>query len=211
MMDFGDTGMVGRAIGIGGVLLALCAAQGAAAQGLSTFEKYIGTLIKQLQSGDADEDDFSPDVWKTITQQTGGAGRYVQLDKLGAVSAIYVLKKTANADNNAYDAVAVHKAGLSTWHLRFAKKTNRIEWLSFYRSDNILPKSGSIPAAPAAPSTPATPAAPATPVTPAAPPAPTLGTPKPAPPPVVSSPTAPSRPPPSTAESEACRKFPNLC
>ena len=196
--------MIGRTIGIGGmVLVALCAAQPAAAQGLTTIESYLSTLIGQLQSGGADQDTFSPAMWKTITQQTGGAGHYAQLEKLGPVSSVYILKQTTDPDRKTYDAVATHKAGLSTWHLRIARRTDRIEWLSFHRSDNVLPKPGSIPAAPATPDSSAPkPAAPAPPP----PSAPTLSTSKPA------APAQPPSPAPSpTSNSEACRKFPNLC
>ena len=178
--------MIGRAIGIGGmVFVALCAAQPAVAQGLTTIENYLSTLIGQLQSGGADQDTFSPAMWKTITQQTGGAGHYAQLEKLGPVSSVYILKQTTDPERKTYDAVATHKAGLSTWHLRIARRTDRIEWLSFHRSDNVLPKPGSIPAAPATPDSSAPkPAAPAQPPSPA---------------------------PSPTSNSEACRKFPNLC
>lgn len=188
--------MIGRAIGIGGmVLVALCATQPAAAQALTTIDKYIATLIGQLQSGGADQDAFSPAMWKTIAQQTGGTGRYAQLEKLGPVSSVYLLKQSTDPERKSYDAVATHAAGLSTWHLRIARKTDRIEWLSFHRSDNVLPRPGSIPAAPATPDSSAPRSAPPAP--------PALSAPKPALPP---SPT-----PAPTSNSEACRKFPNLC
>lgn len=192
--------MIRKAVGISGLLLVvLCGLQAAAAPPNVSYEQHLTTLVEQLQSGTADKEAFAPEMWKTIVQQTGGTGRYPQLEKLGAVSSIYILKQSEGAELTSRDAVVTHKAGLSTWHLRISKATDRIEWLSFYRSSNSLPQPGSIPPAPSTPTTPRT----ATPD-----PRPSASPPSASPP--SSSPPSPA-PSPSTSVSEACRKFPNLC
>lgn len=155
----------------------------------------VGELIRQLQNGEAKPDAFAPDIWKTIAQQTGGTGRYAALAQMGPVASTTVLAHTVDAQTTSFDIAAVHKQGISTWHLRFARSDGRIQWLSFHRSPNVLPEAGTIPDTPAKPVA-GQPIGRAGPVTPST-----------APPPS----TPPSSTPPASVPTEACRKFPNLC
>ena len=153
-------------------------------------QRLLANVIHQLQTGTVARDGYSPEVWKTISQQTGGTGQYPYLEKLGSVSSIAIVESTPKPQHTVYAMTATHQRGVSTWQLWVAKSTERVDWLSFRVTNNPPP---------AAPTTEPS----------------TTGLSLKRPPPAPSAPAAPASPQalPTTANSpsEACRKFPNLC
>lgn len=188
-------------------------------------EKRLAEIIYQLQTGTATADEFAPQMWKTITGQTGGTARYQHLEKLGIVTGVHLVETRSESQRTYYSMTAVHELGTSTWQYWIAKPSGRIDWISFHVADVTPPSGTAAPGTNRGTSRPA--GAPGAPTPAPAPvgtgqagsgtiastgPVSSVPTPAPRPTPPATKPAPPPMPPTEGGStSEACKRFPNLC
>jgi hypothetical protein len=148
----------------------------------------LGAMIYQVSTGTPNPNWYGAQLWQTIALQTGNTGIYPQLRQLGVVQNVTLTQWVPLPAGILYAMTVQHAFGQSYWVMGIGTFTNRIEYASFTAGPASTPYV--LPSAPTtAPSEPA-------PVAP-------VGTAPPANP-------AP-KPQPKDSQSEACKKFPNLC
>ena len=148
----------------------------------------LAGMILQVQTGTPNPLWYGTELWLTIALQTGDTGVYPQLAQLGVVQNVIVTQQAVLPGGMLYAMTAQHAFGRSYWMMGIGSLTNRIEYATFAAGPGSIPYT--LPGAPT--------------VTPTLPsPAPSVGTPASEPP--------VSRPKPGDRQSEACKKFPNLC
>ncbi|TFW33154.1 hypothetical protein [Massilia horti] len=145
----------------------------------------LAEMIRQSQTGTMNPYWYGPQLWQTIASQTGNTGIYPQLVQLGPVQNIFVTQQLQLPQGQLFAMTVQHLKGQSKWIFGISNFSNRIEYANFNVSQTAAP-----------------------PPLPAPFPSPT---PIPAPGPGTS--PGSSTPPSSTEpkDSEACKKFPNLC
>jgi hypothetical protein len=151
----------------------------------------LSGMIQQLQQGRPDPSWYGPQLWQLMAMETGGSGVYPVLAALGQVRDIAVLQQNPLPGGFVYVMTAQHVGGVSHWMLGIGTASRRIE----YAQAQFVPEGG-LPGGP--------------PGRAPAPPPGGLGNPAPQPAPPGPS-NAPPRLAPPTSQSEACRRFPNLC
>ncbi|MBA5639800.1 hypothetical protein H3H37_22315 [Duganella sp. LX20W] len=154
------------------------------AQAQADPREILAAMIMQLQTGTPNPQMYGQQLWQTIAIQTGNSGVYPQLAQAGQVQNIVLTGQQQLPQGWLFAMAVQHTNGQSVWMIGLSSITNRIEYANF----NV----GAEPAPLPLPRT-----------------TPTI--PRPTPP--NPSPTPPSDEPtsPAPSDSEACRKFPNLC
>lgn len=186
-------------LAVGAVLLLGSYIRPASAQ--ADPRQILAGVIQQFQTGAVNQQWYGAEAWQTIAAQTNNTGRYQALIQLGPVVNIAVTQQQQLPAGPVYTMMAQHQNGASMWQLGISTYTNRIEYYNF----NI--SAAQQPSAPSMPTTPM-PSAPA-------PTTPMPSTPMPSVP--TATPTAPAPVPSATppggggSNSDACKKFPNLC
>ena len=150
----------------------------------------LANMIYQLSTGTPNPVLYGAELWSTMVLQTQGTLIYPQLRQLGLVQNVVVTQRAALPAGFLYAMTVQHQSGQSYWMIGIGTDFNRIEYATVATGPGSTPFT--LPTAPTA----------AQPL----PPSSTIGTP-PDP-----TPETPARDPaPDGAQSEACRKFPNLC
>lgn len=146
----------------------------------------LAEMIRQAQTGTMNPYWYGPQLWQTIAAQTGNTGIYPQLVQLGPVQNIFVTQQLQLPQGQLFAMTAQHLQGQSRWIFGVSNFSNRIEYANFNVSHTAAP--------------------------------PPLPAPFPSPTPIPASDpedgSSDSSPPSSSTEpenSEACKKFPNLC
>ena len=133
---------------------------------------------------------YGQQLLQVIYQQTGGSGVYVTLMQLGQITNI-IVGGVSQLPNGTFIACRVmHVNGYSDWQIGFSPYTQRIE------NSTFVPHWTAAQVMPSQPVPQYTPASPA---------------PTQAPPAIQQQPSQPTQPPTAPSQSEACKKFPNLC
>lgn len=145
---------------------------------------------------------FGQQLLSLIFQQTGGTGVYMPLVQLGAITNIVVGGVNALPNGTFVSCRVFHANGFSDWQIGFSPYTQRIEnstFVPYWTAAQPLPQPQPQPTQPSANPQQVPQPSPTPPVAQNAPPK--LEKP---------SPTT-TKAPPTSSQSEACRKFPNLC
>ncbi len=186
-----------------GLLSLLMVARIATLSAQTDPRQILAGMILQSQTGRPNPLWYGQELWQTIAVQTGNTGYYPQLAQLGLVQNIIVTQQLPLPAGVLYAMSAQHQFGVSYWVFGISSLTNRIEYASFVYGPNAVPYQ--LPGVQSA--------APATPA-----PAPSVG--NPASPSAGKSAKSKAAPPkadddagstPPAAQSEACKKFPNMC
>jgi hypothetical protein len=167
------------------LICVLALSGGAARAQQADMRSILGQMIYQLQTGAPNPTWYGPELWSTICAQTGCTGYYAQLAGLGAVQRVD-LNASAQLPAGAIYSLTAHQAnGNSQWIIGVSRLNNRIIYANFCTCQTPYPLPA--PQAPQAPN-------------------------------VVQRPDVvnpnndnPAPLPQTVTESEACRKFPNLC
>jgi hypothetical protein len=175
------------------ILLAAGIAAGApSVRAQSDPRQILAGMIYQVSTGTPNPNWYGQQLWQTIALQTGNTGVYLQLRQLGTVSNVVVTQSAALPGGVLYAMTAQHAFGISYWVMGIGSLTNRIEYASFAAgpgsSPYMLPGASGTTTGNGSPQ-------PST--------APSIG----ADPPEQPAP----KPKPTPSQSEACKKFPNLC
>lgn len=186
----------GRRATFAGVLLAAAAAlpaPAAAQYAPPPTPQHICNMAAQTsqQGGPIVYNVFGQQLLQIIFQQTGGTGFYQQLVQLGAINNIVIGGINALPNGTFISCRVFHQNGYSDWQIGFSPVTQRIEnstFVPYWTAQQAMPQQAQ----------------------------PYLPNPQQQPqaqnaPPKFEKPTAGNTPPPTPTQSEACRKFPNLC
>jgi len=144
----------------------------------------LNQVILQLQTGTPNPQWYGVELWQTMAIQTQNTGVYLPLRQLGQPTNIVITEQLPLPTGMLYAMTVQHVNGMSTWVVGISTLTKRIEYMNFNvgGTPQLLPYPNEPSAAPS--------------------PAPAPNNPQPAP---------PSNPPPQGTDSDACKKFPNLC
>lgn len=130
---------------------------------------------------------FGQQLLQIILQQTGGTGVYVPLVQLGQITNIIIGGVNPLPNGTFVSCRVMHVNGYSDWQIGFSPYTQRIEnsvFVPYWTAAQVMPQQQ----------------------TPQYTPSPTQ-----APPSFQTPPSQPTQAPTAPTQSEACRKFPNLC
>ncbi|WP_437169356.1 hypothetical protein [Falsiroseomonas sp. E2-1-a4] len=170
----------------GAILAAALVCSGTTARAQIDPRFVLQQVIVQFQAGRPDPSWYSPQLWQIFAAQTSNTMVYPMLNLLGPVQNIVLLNLNELPAGTVYIFSAQHTNGVSNWLLSIGRWVPRIE----YAEAQFLPRGGL-----SQPDTQNT--------APFGNPSPSPdqgGNPAPTPPPML-----------PTSQSDACRRFPNLC
>jgi hypothetical protein len=150
-------------------------------------------VILQLQTGNPNPSWYGAQLWQTIALQTGNTGVYPWLVQLGVVQNVTLLQQEPLPSGMLYLLTAQHQNGTSNWILGISTLTGRIE----YATAEMGASGQSLPNPQAPPQ-----------LQPQTQTQPQL---QPSQQPLPSDNPPPNPAPAPSDNSEACKKFPNLC
>jgi hypothetical protein len=182
---------------LAGVVAATLLSSGVALRAQADPRQVLAAMILQLQIGRPNPLWYGMQLWQTIAYQTNNTGVYPQLSQLGGVQNVVVTQWASLPAGILYAMSVQHAYGQSFWVFGVSNVTNRIEYATFAAGPGSTPYT-----LPGAASTGANPL-----------PAPSVGSSQPADDPPQPK-TKPKASPPAAGgggQSEACKKFPNLC
>jgi hypothetical protein len=101
----------------------------------------LAGLIQQLQTGTPNPSWYGPQLWHTISTQTGGTGHYPALSALGPVANIDLVGSQGLPGGAIFNLVATHQfGGQSTWFMGIGALSNRIEYAYFNIGSSLPPQ-----------------------------------------------------------------------
>lgn len=112
---------------------------GHAAQAQNDPRPVLAGIINQLQHGQPNPAWYGPDLWMTISSQTGNSGYYPALAQLGPVQNITVIARQALPLGELVAMSVQHSNGVSNWRIGITYATNRVEYLDFQLSGQPMP------------------------------------------------------------------------